>query len=48
MWNCATNTMMNVTENSFCGGFSFFFMKGLTSLEFNDDVRGCVFWGVFL
>lgn len=20
MWNRATNTMMNVTENSFCGG----------------------------
>lgn len=44
MWNWATNAMKNVTENSFCG-VSIFSMKGLTSLEFNDHVMGCGFFG---
>lgn len=33
-------------EYSFCG-ISIFFMKGLTSLEFNDHVMDCVFGGGF-
>lgn len=32
MWNWATNTMKNVTENSFCGGFPFFFFYERTRM----------------
>lgn len=39
MWNWATNTMKYVTEKSICG-VSFFKMKGLTCLEFNELYNG--------